>query len=169
MTDQVVLVNHKDEVVGFENKLVAHQKGLMHRAISVLVFNEKGEWLLQKRAKDKYHSGGLWTNTCCSHPYPNESVENAAKRRLIEEMGLDVDVKFLYHFHYNIKVDNNLSENELDHVFIAKTNSAPQLNPDEASDFKYISTANLEKDIAENPENYTGWFKIIFNETKTKL
>jgi isopentenyl-diphosphate delta-isomerase len=165
-TNQVVLVNENDEVVGVEDKLLAHQKGLKHRAISVLVFNELGEWLLQKRAANKYHSGNLWTNTCCSHPYPEEDIKLAAIRRLEEEMGIFADVEYLYSFNYEVELDNNLIENELDHVFIARTNQLPILNENEASDYKYVSTKVLKEDIEKNPQAYTEWFKMIFEKLK---
>ena len=118
---KVILVNDTDDVIGFEDKLIAHQKGLKHRAISVLIFNSKGEWLLQKRAINKYHSGGLWTNTCCSHPYPEEVTQTSAERRLMEEMGMKTELNYLFHFSYCVVLDNELSENELYHVYIGKT------------------------------------------------
>ena len=164
---EVILVNENDDVMGFEDKLVAHQKGLMHRAISILIFNSKGEWLIQRRALDKYHSGGLWTNTCCSHPYPNESTQASAERRLMEEMGMATKLSFLFDFRYCVELDNELTENELDHVFIGKTENEPILNPEEACDYKYISTHDLENDLKEHPEKYTEWFKIIFDKMKT--
>ncbi len=163
---EVILVNDQDEVIGFEDKLVAHQKGLKHRAISVLIFNLKGEWLLQRRAFNKYHSGGLWTNTCCSHPYPQESSKVSAVRRLKEEMGMTVDLNFLFDFSYKVSLDNDLIENELDHVFIGKTDDLPLLNAEEASDYKYVSTKDLEIDLNQNPDSYTEWFKIIVNKMK---
>lgn len=164
--NQVVLVNENDEAIGVEDKLLAHQKGLKHRAISVLVFNELGEWLLQKRAEHKYHSGNLWTNTCCSHPYPNEDIKLAAIRRLEEEMGIFADVEYLYSFNYEVELDNDLIENELDHVFIARTNQAPIINKEEASDYKYVSTEVLKDDIEKNSQLYTEWFKMIFEKLK---
>jgi len=164
--NQVVLVNENDEAIGVEDKLLAHQKGLKHRAISVLVFNDLGEWLLQKRAEHKYHSGNLWTNTCCSHPYPNEDIKLAAIRRLKEEMGIFVDVEYSYSFNYEVELDNDLIENELDHVFIARTNQVPIINKEEASDYKYVSTAVLNDDIEKNPQLYTEWFKMIFEKLK---
>lgn len=158
---EVILVNDQDEVIGFEEKLLAHEKGLKHRAISVLVFNKNGDWLLQRRAFDKYHSGGLWTNTCCSHPYPHETTKVSAERRLMEEMGMKVKLNFLFDFSYCVKLDNNLIENELDHVFVGESDELPILNPEEASDYMYISTEDLKKDIQTNSAAYTEWFKII--------
>ena len=164
---KVILVNDTDDVIGFEDKLVAHQKGLKHRAISVLLFNKKGEWLLQRRALNKYHSGGLWTNTCCSHPYPEESTQTSAERRLMEEMGMVVELNYLFEFSYCIKLDNDLTENELDHVFIGTSEKLPKLNIAEACDYRYITSETLDKEIKDTPENFTEWFKIIFDKVKT--
>jgi len=159
--EEVILVNSKDEEVGRAEKLEAHQKGLLHRAISVLVFNSAGELLLQKRANHKYHSGGLWTNTCCSHPRPNETSLAAAKRRLLEEMGIHSHPSFAYKFIYKTALDNQLVEHEYDHVYITTSNDKPMLNPDEATDFKYVSIDKLKTEIDNNPDDYTVWFKII--------
>jgi isopentenyl-diphosphate delta-isomerase len=169
---EVILVNENDEVIGFEDKLIAHQKGLKHRAISVLVFNTKGEWLLQKRALHKYHSGGLWTNTCCSHPYPEETTQISAERRLMEEMGMKSKLNYVFDFSYCVKLDNELTENELDHVFIGKTNDLPNINEEEASDYRYVDTKTLKIELKDSPNNFTEWFKIIFakvNEINLKL
>ena len=164
---KVILVNDTDDVIGIEDKLIAHQKGLKHRAISVLIFNSKGEWLLQKRALNKYHSGGLWTNTCCSHPYPEESTQTSAERRLMEEMGMVEELNYLFEFSYCIKLDNELTENELDHVFIGTSENLPKLNIAEACDYRYITTETLEEEINDTPEHFTEWFKIIFGKVKT--
>jgi isopentenyl-diphosphate delta-isomerase len=163
---EVILVNDQDEILGFEDKLVAHQKGMKHRAISVLIFNSNGDWLLQRRAFDKYHSSGLWTNTCCSHPYPHESTKASAERRLQEEMGMEVNLNFLFDFSYCVKLDNNLTENELDHVFVGESDDLPIINSEEAADYLYISGNDLEKDILNNPNGYTEWFKIIVDKMK---
>ncbi|TRX57645.1 isopentenyl-diphosphate Delta-isomerase [Fulvivirga sp. M361] len=144
-------------------KMEAHQRGVLHRAFSVLVFNSKGELMLQKRAKHKYHSGGLWTNTCCSHPRENESMEQATHRRLIEEMGIDLQPEFLYKFIYRAHLDQNLIEHELDHVYTAIYDEAPTLNYDEVEDWKFSSIKNVRQSIKSNPEQYTAWFKIIMD------
>ncbi|MEM9857401.1 MAG: isopentenyl-diphosphate Delta-isomerase [Bacteroidota bacterium] len=162
--EQVVLVDDKDEVLGTMEKLEAHEKGMLHRAFSVMVFNSKGELMLQKRAAHKYHSGGLWTNTCCSHPRPNESTEIAARRRLLEEMGIDASPEFKYKFIYRAELDRNLIEYEYDHVFTAVFDGAPELNTDEAEDWRFVPISKLRQDIAENPSNYTEWFKIIMDK-----
>lgn len=159
--EQVVLVDTKDNAIGQMEKLEAHKKGALHRAFSVLIFNDKGEMLLQKRAESKYHSGGLWTNACCSHPRPEEDTTQAAKRRLQEEIGLDLTPRFVYKFIYKTDFNNDLIEHELDYVFIGEHNGAPSINTDEVSDWKYMAINDLKKDIIEHPEQYTVWFKII--------
>ncbi|MDD5651309.1 MAG: isopentenyl-diphosphate Delta-isomerase [Candidatus Nanoarchaeia archaeon] len=164
MTD-LVLVNKFDNVIGKEEKLKAHKEGKLHRAFSILIFNSKNELLLQKRASSKYHSGGLWTNTCCSHPMPNEVLEEAIHRRLKEEMGFDTELKELFSFSYTKKFDNGLIENEIDHVFIGFSNEKPKKNTEEFEDFKYIKLSGLIKDMKNNLESYTYWFReIILNK-----
>jgi len=161
---EVQLVNPNDEPIGSMEKLEAHQKGLLHRAISVLIFNSKGEMLLQRRALKKYHSPGLWTNTCCSHPYPFEIPEDAASRRLNEEMNIESKLNFAFKFIYKTEFSNGLIENELDHVFIGYSDETPHLNTDEAVAFRWVTIKELQRDIEKNPENYTVWFKIIIEE-----
>lgn len=162
--DQVILVNEKDEVIGQMEKLEAHQKGLLHRAFSVFVFNEKNELLIQKRAETKYHSGGLWTNTCCSHPKPNESTLEGAQRRLKEEMGMEVSLKNAFHFIYKVDFDNGLTEYELDHVLIGYSNEDPILNPEEASQFKWVGFNEILNSLKYHPNSFTFWFKHIFDQ-----
>ncbi len=164
MNDFVVLVDTKDKETGLMGKLEAHQKGLLHRAFSVLVFNSSNDFLLQRRAASKYHSAGLWSNTCCSHPAPNETILEAGARRLKEEMGLLCDLQELYHFIYKVDFENGLTEQELDHVLVGFTDQQPTLNLTEASEWKYISYENLKKDILINPDMYTFWFKVIFEK-----
>ena len=161
---EVQLVNPNDEPIGSMEKLEAHQKGLLHRAISVLIFNSKGEMLLQRRALKKYRSPGLWTNTCCSHPYPFEIPEDAASRRLNEEMNIESKLNFAFKFIYKTEFSNGLIENELDHVFIGYSDETPHLNTDEAVAFRWVTIKDLQRDIEKNPENYTVWFKIIIEE-----
>lgn len=158
---KVILVDEKDNVLGEADKLEVHEKGLLHRAVSVLIYNSKGEWLLQKRANGKYHSSNLWTNTCCSHPYPGELSLKAAERRLMEEMGMECALNKVFDFCYFADLDNQLSENELDHVFAGVTDSLPILNPEEASEYRYISTENLLLEMKNQPSLFTEWFKII--------
>jgi len=167
--NEVILVNFQDQVIGKMEKLEAHQKGLLHRAFSVFVFNSNKELLLQKRALGKYHSEGLWTNTCCSHPSPGETIENAAKRRLQEEMGYSCQLNTTFSFIYDVQLDNELIEHELDHVVIGISNVDPILNSEEASDFKWMCLKEIKEDIKSNSENYTSWFKIILDEHFDKL
>jgi len=160
MSDKVILVNDKDEQVGTANKLEAHQQGgTLHRAFSVFIFNRKGEMLLQQRAEGKYHSGGLWTNTCCSHPRPGEPTKEAAERRLEEEMGFTCDLKEVFSFTYRAEFED-LTEHEYDHVFFGICEPGEiEPDPEEAGDWKWVSRQELEKDVKDNPKNYTPWFK----------
>ena len=160
--EKVILVDENDNQVGVMPKLEAHQKGLLHRAFSVFIFNSKYELLLQKRASSKYHSGGLWTNTCCSHPREGEEILDAAKRRLIEEMGIDTSLRKVHDFIYKAELDNDLTEHEFDNVFYGIYNEDPIINEDEADDFKWIDMDSLNEDIKTNGNNYTIWFKIAF-------
>lgn len=162
--NEVILVNVSDEEIGSMEKMEAHQKGLLHRAFSVLLFNGKKELLLQKRAIGKYHSEGLWTNTCCSHPSPGESVITAANRRLKEEMGLDCKLQNGFSFVYKVELDNNLTEHELDHIVVGLSDRNPVLNLQEASDYSWMSIEKLQYEMKFHPEKYTSWFKIIMNE-----
>jgi len=169
MKSEVVLVDEKDIPVGTEEKLAAHQKGLLHRAFSVFVFNSKGELLLQKRAKSKYHSGGLWTNTCCSHPSPEEEIESAAHRRLKEEMGFDCPVRKVGSLVYKTNFDNGLTENEFDHIFIGEYDGpVDNVDPNEAEEWKWEYPAEILSDFEKNPENYTYWFKLSLNDVLSK-
>lgn len=163
MRNLVVLVDTSDNEIGYLDKLEAHQKGMLHRAFSVLIFNSAGELLLQKRAAGKYHSAGLWTNTCCSHPMPNERITDAAQRRLKEEMGLTCEMKFLYKFRYRAPLDNELTEHEIDYVFTGISDRVPVIDSQEVADWKYMSLPTLRHDIALNPHHYTFWFKEIIN------
>lgn len=169
MEEKVVLVNEKDEFLGIMGKLEAHQKGMLHRAFSVFLFDNKGNMLLQKRASCKYHSPNQWTNACCSHPRENETYEAAAHRRLKEELGISCNIEKKFDFIYKANVGNGLWEHELDAVFIGKFEGKFALNPDEVSEIRYISWNNLEKEIKEKPESFTEWFKIILKEYKQHL
>jgi len=163
--EKIILVDEKDKEIGFEEKLKAHQNGgKLHRAFSIFVFNSKGQFLLQKRAKGKYHSALLRTNTCCSHPRAGESLNDAAHRRLKEEMGFDCDLTEKFSFIYKIDFENGLSENEFDHVFFGKFDGEPNPDPKEVVDWKWVSVAELKQDIKENPEKYTYWLKDSFDK-----
>lgn len=169
MEEKVVLVNSENVKQGLMGKMEAHQKGILHRAFSVFVFNDKGELLLQQRALEKYHSPGLWTNTCCSHQRDGESNIEAGKRRLFEEMGFSCDLEEQFSFLYKASFDNGLTEHELDHVMIGYWNNDPEINPEEVASFKWMPMDEVKKDIEEHPELYTAWFKIIFNEYDQRL
>lgn len=163
MTEQVILVDKHDNELGYAEKMEVHRTGTLHRAFSAIIFNAAGEILLQKRAATKYHSAGLWTNTCCSHPRPGETLPDAVHRRLLEEMGIDLTPNYVYKFIYQTTLDNNLIEHELDHVFIGEFNGVPQVNTQEVSEWKFISVERVKEDIASNPHLYTHWFKLIVN------
>jgi len=161
--EKVILVDENDIQVGLMPKLEAHQKGLLHRAFSIFIFNSNYELLLQKRAISKYHSGGLWTNTCCSHPREGENTLDAANRRLLEEMGIKTNLRKVFDFTYKADLDNELTENEFDHVYYGIYNEDPVINFDEADDYKWIDMETLNNDINLNGQNYTVWFKIAFD------
>lgn len=161
--ERVVLVNEHDEELGTMGKLEAHVVGALHRAFSVFLFDEKGRLLVHQRADDKYHSPGLWTNTCCSHPRPNESVREAAQRRLIEEMGIDTLLEQKFSFVYRAEFDNGLTEHELDHVLFGFWSGPAQPDPGEAQDWKYITLDELDADMERDPEKYTIWLRTCWD------
>lgn len=167
--NKVILVDKNDNQIGTEEKIKAHKEGKLHRAFSVFIFNSKGELLLQKRNKKKYHSGGLWTNTCCSHPRPKEITREAAIRRLKEEMGINCDLKEIHKFVYKKEFNNGFTEYEYDHVFVGKSDVNPEINKKEVEDFKWVSTNFLKEDIKNNPEKYTFWFKVSLNDILLKI
>ncbi|MGI9527684.1 MAG: isopentenyl-diphosphate Delta-isomerase [Weeksellaceae bacterium] len=163
-TEKVVLIDNNDEPVGLMDKLEAHEAGLLHRAFSVFIFNDKGELLIQQRALNKYHSPGLWTNTCCSHPREGETYKEGAVRRLQEEMGFSTNLHYLFNFTYKADVGQGLTEHELDHVFKGTYNQEPNINPEEVASYQWVNLEELKHDIVANPLKYTTWFRIIFNE-----
>jgi len=165
----VILVNENDEQIGLMPKLEAHQKAMLHRAFSVFIFNDKEQLLLQKRAASKYHSPNLWTNTCCSHQREGETNIEAGKRRLQEEMGFECDLKEVFSFMYKAPFDNGLTEHELDHVMVGFFKDVPNINEEEVATYKWILLEDVRKDIENQPENYTEWFKIIYNEYYQRL
>lgn len=165
----LILVDEEDNKIGIQDKLSVHLEGILHRAFSVFIFNSNNELLLQQRSNIKYHSPGLWTNTCCSHPRPGESTIEACNRRLLEEMGMKANLNFLFSFLYKFEFSNGLTEHEFDHVYIGKTDSIPQINPKEVNDWKYISLSNLENEIIQNPDSYTPWLKICLPQLKEKI
>ena len=162
--DKVILVDNNDNQIGLMPKLEAHEKGVLHRAFSVFIFNNYGELMLQRRALTKYHSPGLWTNTCCSHQRDGESNISSGKRRLNEEMGFDTELFEKTSFIYKAKFDNGLTEHEFDHVIVGSYNHSPIINSIEVNSWKWMSLENVKKDINDHPDNYTAWFKIIFEK-----
>lgn len=159
--EQVILVDTNDQPVGAMEKMAAHRQGVLHRAFSIMIFNSKGEVLLQRRAQIKYHSGGLWTNACCSHPSPGEDMEAAMQRKLKLEMGLEVFSAFAFKFIYHADVGNGLTEHEYDHVYMGTSDATPVINTHEVEDWKFMDTPALLGDVARRPGLYTPWFRLI--------
>jgi isopentenyl-diphosphate delta-isomerase len=168
-THDIILVDQHDQQVGTGEKLEVHQNGWLHRAFSVVVFNNEGKMLLQKRAYKKYHCGGLWTNSCCSHPFPGEDTFVAAHRRLKEEMGFDCELTYHHHFIYKVKLENGLVEHELDHVFIGEYNGLIVPDKDEVADFRFVSLDVLNEEVHKYPQRFTPWFLIILKRINTLL
>jgi len=166
---EVILVNEHDVQTGTMEKMEVHQKALLHRAFSVFVFNEKGEILLQQRAAKKYHSGGLWTNACCSHPRPGEETLTAAQTRLQEEMGFNTSLKKAFDFIYKAPFDNGLTEYEFDHVFVGTYNGTITPNAEEVSDYCFKPVEEIKNSIHSHPQKYTEWFKIAFPKMEAYL
>ncbi|MDG2372522.1 MAG: isopentenyl-diphosphate Delta-isomerase [Flavobacteriaceae bacterium] len=162
--EEVILVDSQDQILGTMPKMEAHEKGVLHRAFSIFILNSKRKILLQKRAKNKYHSSGLWTNTCCSHQRINETSISAGNRRLKEEMGIDTNLEEIFTFKYKATFANGLTEHELDHILIGFTEKKPIINTDEVSDWKWENIDFIHQDLSNNPNKYTIWFKIIFDE-----
>lgn len=164
MNEMIILVDENDREVGTIEKMEAHVKGKLHRAFSIFVFNNKGEMMIQRRALHKYHSGGLWTNTCCSHPNAGEALEEAVHRRLVQEMGFDCELKEIKSFLYHAHLDNNLIEHELDHIFVGYYENEPEINKEEVEEWMWISCDELKKEINNHPEKFTYWFKVAMDE-----
>ena len=169
MMEHVVLVDEKDTQIGIMEKMAAHIVPRLHRAFSIFIFNSKGELLLQQRAFSKYHSPGLWTNTCCSHPRDGESLEKATARRLMEEMGLSCDMHEVFTFIYKAPVGLGLIEHEFDHVWFGQSDDTPAINTEEVASYKYMSLDNIAEDMKQHPESYTEWFKISFEEVRKHI
>jgi isopentenyl-diphosphate delta-isomerase len=161
--EEVILVTPEDQVIGTMPKLEAHERAELHRAFSVFVLNDRGETLLQQRAAHKYHSPLLWTNTCCSHQRLGETNVDAGKRRLMEEMGFETELRELFSFIYKAPFDNGLTEHELDHVLLGYYSGSPVINPEEVASWKWMGLDEIRRDLEEFPERYTAWFRIIFN------
>ena len=160
MNELLILVDENDKEIGLMDKLSVHQKGLLHRAFSVFIFNSNDELLLQQRADEKYHSGGLWSNTCCSHTNNREGIQETITRRLKEEMGLETKTQFQFKFLYQTDFENSLKEHELDHVYFGKSDEKPNPDLSEVKNWKYLSLEKLTQDISLNPQNYSEWLKI---------
>lgn len=159
---EVILVTEEDEPIGTMEKMQAHRQGVLHRAFSIFIFDSKGRMLLQQRAAGKYHGANLWSNTCCSHPFPGEDTGSAASRRLQEELGFGTSLKQIFNFTYRANVENNLIEHEFDHVFTGEWSGPVAVNKSEVQDFCYLSFTELKKAIQEHPGKFTSWFKLIF-------
>jgi isopentenyl-diphosphate delta-isomerase len=162
ISDQLILVDEQDQPVGTCEKMEAHRQGLLHRAFSVFIFDAQGRMLLQQRALSKYHSGGLWTNACCSHPFPEEDNLAAASRRLQEELGFTTSLRKVFDFYYKAEFDNGLTEHEFDHVFVGQYEGALEVNPQEVMDYCFLSLDEIENQLTTRPDRYTEWFKIAF-------
>lgn len=160
MAEYLILTDHKDQFVGMMEKHLVHKLGLLHRAFSIFIFNTRGEILLQQRAYDKYHSGGLWSNACCSHPRFEEEICNAVSRRLWEEMGIRTDTDFAFSFIYKTDFKNGLTEHEFDHVYFGITDEIPMPNKTEVNNWKYMKLSDLKYDIGQHPQKYSEWMKI---------
>jgi isopentenyl-diphosphate delta-isomerase len=160
--ENVILVDEEGNMTGTMEKMAAHRLARLHRAISVFIFNSKGDMLLQKRAGHKYHSGGQWSNACCSHPRPGEQAKDAATRRLEEEMGMQCNLEQVFSFTYRAILDDGLYEHEFDHVYMGTTDMVPVPNVQEVEDFVYLSPEEIERDLLQNPQLFTPWFKISF-------
>lgn len=169
MIEEVVLVNPSGIEMGTMEKMEAHQKGLLHLAFSIFLFNSNGEMLIHQRAAGKYHSPNLWTNTCCSHPRPGEGFLDATKRRLREEMGMTCEVKEAFSFIYKAELDQGLTEHELDFVYSGVSDDEPVPNPEEVQSYRYVSITELDTWLEKSPEEFTAWFKICYPELKAKL
>lgn len=164
LTEEVILVNEKNEMLGTMEKMEAHQKGLLHRAFSVFIFNSNGQMLLQQRALSKYHSAGLWTNTCCSHPRPGEDTLEAAKRRLMEEMGMQNELRYKTSFVYKADFDNGLTEHEYDFVYTGISEKEPVINHQEVENWRWMDVSEIKRELIRQPQNYTVWFKIAMEK-----
>jgi isopentenyl-diphosphate delta-isomerase len=167
--EHVILVDESDKDIGSMEKLEAHEKGLLHRAFSILIFNSNREMLIQKRSWKKYHSPGLWTNTCCSHPRPGEAMIDATSRKLMQEMGFGAPLKFAFKFIYQARLDNNLTEHELDHVYTGQFDGTPIANQDEVQDWRFVSIESAIREIGDHPDQFTYWFKLLLTEYRDRL
>jgi isopentenyl-diphosphate delta-isomerase len=169
MPEEVLLVDEFDRPVGVMEKMEAHRKARLHRAFSVFIFSPKGEMLLQRRALSKYHSGGLWTNACCSHPRPGEETCAAARRRLSEELGFDVPLEKIFEFTYRSEFDNGLTEHEYDHVYVGYYDRDVRPDPEEVSQWRWLSPEAVQSELDASPEDFTAWFHVAFPMVRERL
>lgn len=159
----VILVDTDDREIGTMEKLEAHEKGLLHRAFSIFLFNDRGEMLIHRRALTKYHCGGQWSNTCCSHPEKGKDLNDCLRDKLFQEMGIAAEVEKAFEFTYRAEMENGLTEHEYDHVYIGRYNDAPRPNPEEVCDWRYVSMPALEAELRNEPEKFTPWFRMLFD------
>jgi len=164
MDQQLILVDDNDQVIGYGEKMEVHEKALLHRAFSIFIVNSKNELLLQKRELSKYHSGGLWANTCCSHPIKGEDQMTTVHRRLQEELGIHCELQPVFSFIYQANLDNGLTEYEFDHVYLGRFEGAPEPNPEEVGDWKWMNIKDLNEDLKENPDEYVYWIRPAFEK-----
>lgn len=169
MVEEVILVDEEDRVLGAAEKMQAHRSGGLHRAFSVFVFDSAGNVLLQKRARGKYHSGGLWSNTCCSHPRPGETTVEAARRRLAEEMGFTCELREVFSFVYRAEVGDDLVEHEYDHVFFGTFDGRPSPDAREVEEWRWCAMGELREEIARDPESYTRWLRLVIDRVGARL
>jgi len=162
-SEHVILVDANDREIGTEEKLAAHRRGVLHRAFSAFVFHPDGRMLLQRRALRKYHSAGLWSNTCCSHPRPGETVLDAARRRMVEEMGVSVDLEHAFSFTYRANLERDLVEHEFDHVLVGRSDDAPSPAAEEVADWRWVGINEIRNQINESPDDFTVWFRLAFD------
>jgi isopentenyl-diphosphate Delta-isomerase len=167
--NHIALVDENDTVYGYRDKSDVHMKGLLHRAFSIFIFNDENKILLQRRAMEKYHSAGLWTNTCCSHQVLGEDFQTTIHRRLVEEMGFDCDLKKSFSFQYYVELNNGMIENEMDHVYIGRFNGIPKPSAHEVSDWKWASVSEIEKQLNTNRQEFTYWFEPAFRKILQKV
>lgn len=169
MVENIIAVDDLDKEIGSIEKMEAHYKGILHRAFSILIFNSKNQLLLQKRSEQKYHSPGLWTNTCCSHPKYGENLQDVIYRRLQEEMGFTCKLTEIFSFVYKVQLENNLFENEYDHVYFGIYDGEVVINKHEVKDYKWVDINEVKSHIISNPQLYTYWFKYLFNRAENEL
>lgn len=158
----IALVDKEDRIIAYEDKLKVHREAMLHRAFSVVVINSKGQWLIQRRALQKYHSGGTWTNACCSHLQKGQSMQDAVRSRLMAEMGIEAHPQFVHSFHYRAEFENGLTENEMDHVYLVRWDGEPTPDPREVMDWKWCDPAEIEKALGEHPEDFSAWFPMVY-------